>query len=329
VRKICFLAGSLLCVPVFAQLPSAAAPHVSEPHSDVEMQTHDWKAANDQVGQFLRGHADVVKWERSMRTADPKPDGSLGGGPELLQADAAVRIALLNTPQQLAAQGAAQLAAQTRKAWINAVAAQQSASYLRDAKEAAEAGAELARRMVRTGNWSRLEQAREQLYLSDATTELARAEQKAFSARAQLSRLLGLPGMQAGLTLAGRLPDLPQAASVVDAPQTRQTPEASEAHFAYRAAYDLAVYYRDNVVPLHQLIHEEMVLRYSGMLVSVWELLAETREQVLATNNALEAQRDFWLAEADLQTALSGTSAAALAPSASGASAEAPTLQGH
>jgi multidrug efflux system outer membrane protein len=321
-----------------------------------------------------------------------------------------------------AAQDVVRLAADTRKAWINAVAAQQSARYLRDVKEAAEAGAELARRMARTGNWSRLEQAREQVFLLDATAQLARAEQKAFSEREKLTRLLGLWGMQASFSLAERLPDLPKTATEMDdiearalrerldvrsaiaesdfvAQQagfqrvegyldgltltaTRNTSfnnasgeksakrgwelelpmplfdwggarnaraqavyrqstarvrqvavlarsEAREAYFGYRSAYDLAVHYRDQVVPLRQLIHEEMVLRYSGMLTSVWELLSDTRQQVLAVNNALEAQRDFWLAEADLQTALSGTSPGALVPSASGASAEAPTSQGH
>lgn len=60
-----------------------------------------------------------------------------------------------------AAQDVVRLAADTRKAWIQAVAAQQSARYMRDVKEAAEAGAELARRLARVGNWSRLNQARE------------------------------------------------------------------------------------------------------------------------------------------------------------------------
>jgi outer membrane protein TolC len=109
----------------------------------------------------------------------------------------------------------------------------------------------------------------------------------------------------------------------------RARSEAREAYFGYRTAYDLAVHYRDEVVPLRKLIHEELVLRYSGMLASVWELLADTRQQVLAVNSALEAQRDFWLAEADLQTTLSSTSPGALASSTSGTSAEAPTPQGH
>jgi multidrug efflux system outer membrane protein len=76
-----------------------------------------------------------------------------------------------------AAQDVVRLAADTRKAWIMAVAAQQSAAYMRDVKDAAEAGAELARRMARVGNLSRLNQAREQSFLAEATAQLARSEQ--------------------------------------------------------------------------------------------------------------------------------------------------------
>ncbi|SDN93317.1 Outer membrane protein TolC [Rhodoferax sp. OV413] len=321
-----------------------------------------------------------------------------------------------------AAQDVVRLAADTRKAWISAVAAQQSALYLRDVKDAAEAGAELARRMARVGNWSRLEQAREQVFLADATAQLARAQQTTFSAREKLTRLMGLWGAQTGFTLAHRLPDIPKtvtnmqdiearalrerldvrsavaAAGYVARQQgfsdvagyfdgltmgyTRNTTfdnaagsketkrgwelelplpvfdwgsarharskalvlqstarvrgvavqarsEAREAYFGYRTAYDLAVHYRDEIVPLRKFINDELVLRYSGMLASVWELLADTRQQVLSVNSAIEAQRDFWLAETDLQTVLSGTSPGAPASLASGAAAEASATQGH
>jgi multidrug efflux system outer membrane protein len=63
-------------------------------------------------------------------------------------------------------------------------------------KEATEAGAELARRMARVGNWSKLRQAQEQAMLADATVQLARAQQAALASREQLTRLLGLWGTQ-------------------------------------------------------------------------------------------------------------------------------------
>jgi outer membrane protein TolC len=47
-----------------------------------------------------------------------------------------------------------------------------------------------------------------------------------------------------------------------------------------------------------------MLLRYNGMLSSVFELLADSRDAVTSVNSYIEALRDFWLAESDLQVAL-------------------------
>ena len=74
-----------------------------------------------------------------------------------------------------AAQDVVTLAADTRRAWLRAVAAEQIAATHDRMVEAAEAGAELARRMVQVGNWSRLQQAREQAVLQEATRQRARA----------------------------------------------------------------------------------------------------------------------------------------------------------
>jgi hypothetical protein len=41
--------------------------------------------------------------------------------------------------------------------------------------------------------------------------------------------------------------------------------------------YDVSKHYRDEVVPLRKVISEENVLRYNGMLIGVFELLADTR----------------------------------------------------
>ena len=64
---------------------------------------------------------------------------------------------------------------------------------------------------------------------------------------------------------------------------------------------------------LASALHDETQLRNNGMLQSTWDLLADSRAQVMAVNSAIEAQRDFWLAETDLQTALTGTSPGAMA----------------
>lgn len=82
--------------------------------------------------------------------------------------------------------------------------------------------------------------------------------------------------------------------------------EVREAYAGYHGAFDLARHYRDEVVPLHKRISEETVLRYNGMLVDVFELIADAREQIASVTASVEATRDFWLADARLQEALAG-----------------------
>lgn len=77
---------------------------------------------------------------------------------------------------------------------------------------------------------------------------------------------------------------------------------------AYRTAYDLARRYQDEIVPLRRKISEENLLRYNGMLIGVFELLVDAREQVASITAAIEARRDFWLADADLRLAFTGGS---------------------
>ncbi|MFZ2296427.1 MAG: hypothetical protein WAW46_15485, partial [Polaromonas sp.] len=152
-----------------------------------------------------------------------------------LSAEAALRIALLNNPglqvslasagvslsdtvragspaKLRAQQDLTLLSAQARRAWIEAVAAAQSARYLLDAQEASQAAGELARRMTQVGNMSKLQQAREQALLSEATVQLARAQQAAFNAREKLIVVLGLWGEQTRFELPSQLPELPPQA---------------------------------------------------------------------------------------------------------------------
>lgn len=298
---------------------------------------------------------------------------------------------------QTAAQ-AVQLAADTRRAYFNAVAARQTVQYMEQVGNAAEAGAELADRMARVGNWSRLDQAREHLFYADTTAQSARARHNATAARERLTRLMGLWGAQTTYQLPERLPDLPLApnqaidvesqamAQRLDVQSARREAEATasalglsratgfvnvldagyanksvsgkprengyqialelpvfdwggartakaealymsavhrtadsairarsevrEAYSAYRTSYDLARHYRDEVVPLRKKISEEVLLRYNGMLSSVFELLTDAQAQVNSVNAAIDAQRDFWIAETDLQAAINGNGGA-------------------
>ena len=82
--------------------------------------------------------------------------------------------------------------------------------------------------------------------------------------------------------------------------------QVRESYAGYRNAYDLARHYRDSVVPLRKQISDENMLRYNGMLIGVFELLADAREQVRSVNGYIDALKEFWVAESDLQAALGG-----------------------
>jgi outer membrane protein TolC len=84
--------------------------------------------------------------------------------------------------------------------------------------------------------------------------------------------------------------------------------EVRASYQIYRASYELARHYRDEVVPLRKQIADENLLRYNGMLIGVFDLLADAREQIASVNGYIEAARDFWIAETNLQLAMSGTS---------------------
>ncbi|WP_175873097.1 TolC family protein [Burkholderia sp. BCC0397] len=286
------------------------------------------------------------------------------------------------------------LAAEARRAYVNAVAAEQAAKYADQVKDSADAGAELASRMRQAGNFSKLDYAREQAFYADSIAQAAKARQQAVSAREKLTRTMGVWGTGTQYTLPERLPDLPKerpelkdleqfamqnrldiqaaklqtqgvasslglskatrfinaidvgyqnnyetdkghehgyeisieiplfdfgSAKVARAEATymrsanrlAQTAidarsEVRESYSTYVSSYDVAKHYRDEVVPIRKTISDELLLRYNGMLASVFELLADSREQVGAVNSYIDALKDYWLAETDLQQALGG-----------------------
>ena len=296
--------------------------------------------------------------------------------------------------QGTAATAVLSLAAQTRTAYFNAVAAEETVRYTRQVMQAAQASAELARRMEQVGNFSKLQRAREQAFYADAALNLVRAEQAQRATRERLTRQLGAWGTQTQFTLPPRLPDLPKQANDLpdvervamaqrldvqgakmaveqtaknlglnratrfvnvlelgairnssnEAPTQRgweigfELPlfdwgdariarseavymqslnraaetavnarsEVREAYANYRFAYDIARHQRDEIVPLRQRIADENVLRYNGMLIGVFELLADARGQIAGVNAAIDALRDFWIAQSDLDMALIG-----------------------
>jgi AraC-like DNA-binding protein len=102
-----------------------------------------------------------------------------------------------------------------------------------------------------------------------------------------------------------------------------------ENYSAYRTAYDLARHYRDEVLPVRRVISDENLLRYNGMLIGVFELLADARDQVGTVVAAIGAQQQFWLADAALQAAVIGRPTLAPTASTSGAPASGGAAAAH
>jgi len=201
---------ALACAWACLQSPVWAQSGTTQPNAEA------WRRANEAVGQHLRGHADILAREPALPAQTPEATSPLS----LRQA---MTLALRQRPELWAGPAlnaletarinarVAQLSHQVNRAWIDAVAASQSLTYLRDALAATEAGAELARRMAAVGNWTQAQHIQTRLQQSAAASALAVAQQQSDGARERLVRLLGLSGDAARIALPLRLPELPAA----------------------------------------------------------------------------------------------------------------------
>ncbi|RVG01716.1 TolC family protein [Sinorhizobium meliloti] len=294
-----------------------------------------------------------------------------------------------------------QLASETRRAWINAVAAWETVGQLNQAQAAADAASELAEKLGESGAMTKGSQAREHVFYAELAGEGAKARLEARLAKEELTRLMGLWGSDVKFQVPNRLASLPKglmkrdqieaealrrrvdlqmakldleatarsynlteatryvtdlnllagfeterakedgdissettgrvdlefAIPIFDSGKARMRKaelaymraanllaekavnvrsEARSAYQAYRANYDIARHYRNSVVPLRTKIEEQSLLTYNGMITSTFELLADSREKVNSILLAINAKRDFWLAEADLAPAIYG-----------------------
>lgn len=290
------------------------------------------------------------------------------------------------------------VAAEVRRAYFRAVAANDLVGLFTDAKATAEATAQLARQLGETGSMNKLDQAREQVFYAETTADLAAARQDASSARERLARLMGLWDEGLDFRLPGRLPALPrrpaslpgieaeavghridlqiarielvalaksldlvnatrfvtlldlaginkrtteaevppfrergfevafqipvfdggevrvrQATETYNHAFNRLTEsavnvrsEARDAYRVYRSTYDIASHYQREILPLRKIITEEMQLRFSSMQIDVFALLLETRQRIASLRAAIDAQREFFLAQSDLKAAVNG-----------------------
>lgn len=122
--------------------------------------------------------------------------------------------------QLRAAEETLRVAAETRRAYYNTVAARDLAGFLVQAKSAAETATKLAHRLGETGAVNKLDQAREQVFYAEITAQLASARQRAASERERLVRQLGLWGRDLDFKLPDALPALPRRVQGLPAIET-------------------------------------------------------------------------------------------------------------
>jgi outer membrane protein TolC len=112
--------------------------------------------------------------------------------------------------QLRAAEDTLRLAAEVRRAYYRAVAANELVGLFTDANKTAESTAQLALKLGQTGSMNKLDQAREQVFYAETTADLAALRQEATSSRERLARLLGLWDRDLGFRLPQKLPMLPR-----------------------------------------------------------------------------------------------------------------------
>lgn len=148
------------------ELPPSPTPPGPHPSSERRAAIELWRQANERVAEFPRGHIDILRWEAAQPAADNGPAGPVAANPlpvaVLVARGLRLRPDLIDQPGLGAldrAQRRAELADVVRGiqgAWLEAVAARARLARAADVLENARTGAELGRRMVVAGNWSRM-----------------------------------------------------------------------------------------------------------------------------------------------------------------------------
>lgn len=127
-------------------------------------------------------------------------------------ADTRFRQAQLN-----ASEATLKVAADTRRAWINAVAAWENVAQLQRAQMAADAASELASKLGETGAMTKGSQAREHVFSAELAGQTAQARLAARLAKEELTRVMGLWGPSTDYQVPNSLPPLPKALAKRDA----------------------------------------------------------------------------------------------------------------
>jgi outer membrane protein TolC len=101
------------------------------------------------------------------------------------------------------------VAVETRRAWVDAVAAFEAAGLVRDAQDTADAASELAAQLGSNGYMNKASQAREHAFYAELTGQRAQARLAATLSKEALTRQLGLWGTEVDYYVPNSLPPLP------------------------------------------------------------------------------------------------------------------------
>ena len=121
----------------------------------------------------------------------------------------AIADARFRQAQLKAAEATLRLAADTRRAWIEAVAAWERVAYFNRAQAAADAASALAEKLGQTGAFTKTGQAREHVFYAELAGQTAEARMQARMAKEALTRLMGLWGYDVDYRVPNALPALP------------------------------------------------------------------------------------------------------------------------
>ncbi len=315
------------------------------------------------------------------------------------------------------------LAAEVRRAYVRAVAAERQIRFLEQSRRTADESARLVAKLGEAGQGDQLDQAEIAAFYAELSVRLGQARILARRERETLTRLLGLWGPETAFRLPDDLPPLPgepetianveaeainrrvdllvarhdvaayarqlkltqatryvsmlqlaglvnnesantltnsntpitrgggaidleipifdtgearersaretymRAVNLLTARAVNARSEARTAYDTYRGTYDVARFYESRVLPLREVVSRQIGLRYAtgvnvdpSLRVDLFKVLTDARIRIMATAAALDARRDFFLAAADLQAALtfgSGSSAGRETPAPS------------
>ncbi|MCB2016291.1 MAG: TolC family protein [Hydrogenophaga sp.] len=386
----------------------STAPDLPQPPDDLEQARAIWREANQRVAEFPRGHIDLLRWESRRAGAEKTtPDSADASNMPVMDWSTALRQSLRQRPDLFVHAGMnesernavqreyAEHVRSLRRAWYEAVGANQSLRLREAAWQASATGLELGQRMVRAGNWSLARLLDEQLIENRHRQVLAQSALTRQSSLERLARWMGIWKSEAVADLGRRLPhelpappeqlttgndgnEGPESAAlrslpalnlqrlrterllatvradrmaaweravdvalqdqatgptaIAAAPQisdrsllndesleaaveaqagllraaSERRSQAREAWAQLQARHAAARHQQDVVAHLQTVRQQETVLRYNGMLQSSWELLAAARERLNALDEAVQARRDHWLAQADWDALLAG-----------------------